>query len=138
MKPPVVATFLAMEEGNDLQSPIPGNQILRTSLIQIRGPQPPAGKQAAWLPIRDLRLIQPGWVAPGVELRKAWRDGTMQLLLEPLELLEKLAALTPRPEVRLLLYHAGPARRLASASGGSRRLPGTDKGVYVSYEPAPF
>ena len=40
MKPPVVATFLAMEEGNDLQSPIPGNQILRTSLIQIRGPQP--------------------------------------------------------------------------------------------------
>ena len=38
--------------------------------------------------------------------------------------LEKLAALTPRPEVRLLLYHAGPARRLASASGGSRRLPG--------------
>jgi hypothetical protein len=24
MKPPLVATFLAMEEGNDLQSPIPG------------------------------------------------------------------------------------------------------------------
>jgi hypothetical protein len=41
MKPPLVATFLAMEEGNDLQSPIPGNQILRTSLIQIRGPQSP-------------------------------------------------------------------------------------------------
>ena len=77
-------------------------------------------------------------MAQGVELRKAWRDGTTQLLLEPLELLEKLAALTPRPEVRLLLYHAGPARRLASASGGSRRLPGTRKGVYVSYEPAPF
>ena len=77
-------------------------------------------------------------VAPGVELRTAWRDGTTQLLLEPLEFLEKLAALTPRPEVRLLLYHAGPARRLASASGGSRRLPGTDKDVYVSYELAPL
>jgi putative transposase len=40
-----------------------------------------------------------------VELRKAWRDGTTHLLLEPLELLEKLAALTPRPEAPLLLYH---------------------------------
>ncbi|HET8577005.1 MAG TPA: transposase [Methylomirabilota bacterium] len=40
-----------------------------------------------------------------VELRKTWRDGTTHLLLEPLELLEKLAALTPRPEAHLLLYH---------------------------------
>jgi hypothetical protein len=40
-----------------------------------------------------------------VELRKAWRDGTTPLLLEPTELLERLAALTPRPEVHLLLYH---------------------------------
>ena len=39
MKPPVVATFLPMEEGNDL--PHTGNQILRTSLIQIRGLQSP-------------------------------------------------------------------------------------------------
>ena len=35
MKPPVVDTFLAMEEGNDLHSPIRGNQILPTSQIQI-------------------------------------------------------------------------------------------------------
>jgi hypothetical protein len=41
MKPPVVATFLAMEEGNDFQVPYTGSQILQTSLIQIRGPQPP-------------------------------------------------------------------------------------------------
>jgi Putative transposase len=40
-----------------------------------------------------------------VELRKPWRDGTTHLLLEPLELLEKLAALTLRPEAHLLLYH---------------------------------
>ena len=53
MKPPVVATFLAMEEGNDLLSPIPGNQIVRTSLIQIRGLQPLAGEQVAWLLLRD-------------------------------------------------------------------------------------
>jgi hypothetical protein len=41
MKPPVVATLRALEEGNDLQSPIPGNQILGTSLIQIGGLQSP-------------------------------------------------------------------------------------------------
>ncbi len=40
-----------------------------------------------------------------LELRKAWRDGTSHLLFEPMEFLEKLAALTPRPEVHLLLYH---------------------------------
>jgi hypothetical protein len=40
-----------------------------------------------------------------VELRKAWRDGTSHVLFEPIEFLEKLAALTPRPEVHLLLYH---------------------------------
>jgi hypothetical protein len=40
-----------------------------------------------------------------VELRKTWRDGTTHLLFEPAEFLEKLAALTSRPEVHVLLYH---------------------------------
>lgn len=40
-----------------------------------------------------------------VELKKAWRDGTSHLLFEPLEFLEELAAITPRPRVNLLLYH---------------------------------
>ena len=35
----------------------------------------------------------------------AWHDGTTHLLFEPVELLEKLAALTPRPRINLLLYH---------------------------------
>jgi hypothetical protein len=34
-----------------------------------------------------------------------WRDGTSHLLFEPVELLEKLAAITPRPAINLLLYH---------------------------------
>ena len=38
-------------------------------------------------------------------LKTAWADGTRQLVFEPLELLEKLAALTPRPRVNLVLYH---------------------------------
>ena len=40
-----------------------------------------------------------------VKLKAAWRDGTTRLVFEPLEFLAKLAALTPRPEINLLLYH---------------------------------
>jgi hypothetical protein len=40
-----------------------------------------------------------------VTLKAPWHDGTTHLLFEPVELLEKLAALTPRPRINLLLYH---------------------------------
>jgi hypothetical protein len=40
-----------------------------------------------------------------VALKSAWADGTSHLLFEPLELLEKLAALIPRPRINLVLYH---------------------------------
>jgi hypothetical protein len=51
-----------------------------------------------------------------VELRKAWRDGSTHLLFEPAEFLEKLAALTPRPRINLILYHGvlGPHARWRS------------------------
>ena len=38
-------------------------------------------------------------------LTHPWTDGTRQLLLQPLELLEKLAVLVPRPHINLVLYH---------------------------------
>ena len=38
-------------------------------------------------------------------LKTAWVDGTRQLVFEPLEPLEKLAALVPRPRINLVLYH---------------------------------
>ena len=37
-------------------------------------------------------------------LRRPWRDGT-RLLFEPFDFLGRLAALTPKPRVNLLLYH---------------------------------
>ena len=40
-----------------------------------------------------------------VDLKTAWHDGTTQLVFEPIELLEKLAAITPRPEVNLIICH---------------------------------
>ncbi len=50
-----------------------------------------------------LRLLADGRVV--LMLKSAWADGTRHLLFEPLELLEKLAALTPRPRINLVLYH---------------------------------
>jgi hypothetical protein len=40
-----------------------------------------------------------------LDLRHRWADGTTQLRFEPVELLERLAALTPRPRINLLLYY---------------------------------
>ena len=41
----------------------------------------------------------------------AWRDGTRELVFEPLEFLERLAAMTPRPETNLLICHGVLAPR---------------------------
>jgi hypothetical protein len=38
-------------------------------------------------------------------LQRPWRDGTRALVFPPLAVLERLAALTPRPRINLLLYH---------------------------------
>ncbi len=44
-------------------------------------------------------------------LRHRWRDGTTHVLFEPVELLERLAALVPPPRFNLVRYHGvlGPA-----------------------------
>lgn len=48
-----------------------------------------------------------------VTLKKAWRDGTTHLRFAPTTLLERLAALTPRPRINVLLYHGILAPRAA-------------------------
>ncbi len=40
-----------------------------------------------------------------VTLKTPWRDGTTHLRFEPLTLLERLAALTPRPRINVVIYH---------------------------------
>jgi Putative transposase len=56
--------------------------------------------------------------SPGGQLlyhfRRAWRDGSTALLLDPLELLERLAALVPPPRRPLLAYHGLLAPRGAA------------------------
>ena len=56
-----------------------------------------------------LRLRRDGRGA--LELKPAWHDGTRELVFEPLELLERLAAMTPRPETNLLICHGLLAAR---------------------------
>ena len=68
-----------------------------------------------------LRLLADGRVL--VQLKRVWADGTSHLLFEPLEFLEKLAALTPRPRINLILYHGVLAPH---ARWRSRIVPGPD------------
>src|SRR5262244_3688249 len=56
-----------------------------------------------------LRLRSDGRIA--LELKTAWHDGTRELVFEPSELLERLAAMPPRPETNLLICHGLLAAR---------------------------
>jgi hypothetical protein len=51
------------------------------------------------------------------QFRRPWRDGSTALLLDPVELLERLAALVPPPRRPLVAYHGffGPRARWRSA-----------------------
>ena len=71
-----------------------------------------------------LRLRRDGRVA--LELKTAWHDGTRELVFEPLEFLERLAAMTPRPKTNLLICHgvlAPRARWRARVVVYGRRVP---------------
>src|SRR6266478_5787270 len=62
-------------------------------------------------PFAQERLRRRGDGRVALELKQAWHDGTRELLFEPLELLERLAAMTPRPETNLLICHGLLASR---------------------------
>jgi hypothetical protein len=67
-----------------------------------------------------LQLTAEGQVV--LQLRHPWSDGTTHLLFDPLELLERLAVLIPRPRINLILYHGvlGPRAAWRSLVVGSR------------------
>lgn len=68
------------------------------------GLRPPVGQDR-------LQLMPDGTAV--LELRRRWTDGTTHLVFDPVELLERLAALTPRPRNNLILYHGVLAPRAA-------------------------
>jgi hypothetical protein len=59
-------------------------------------------------------------------LKQRWRDGTTHIGFEPLELLEKLAALVPPPRFHLVRYHGvlAPAARHRASIVPKSRAPG--------------
>jgi hypothetical protein len=62
-----------------------------------------------------LSLLPDGRVL--LSLARPWSDGTHTIVFTPRELLESLAAMTPRPRINLIIYHgvfAGHARNRPS------------------------
>jgi hypothetical protein len=85
-----------------------------------------------------LRLRADGGLA--IKLKRTWHDGTTHLVFEPLEFLAKLAALTPRPEINLLIYHgvlAPHARWRPQVVGHGRATPRVTAGDPAEARRAP-
>jgi len=59
------------------------------------------------------------------ELKRKWSDGTSYVLFRPQELLERLVALTPRPQANTIRYHGvlAPRARLRPTVIRDRRTP---------------
>jgi hypothetical protein len=84
-----------------------------------------------------LRLTEDGGAL--LELRHRWSDGTTHVVFEPLELLERLAVLTPRPRVNLVLSYGvlgARARWRAQVVGQHRPVTGGDASV-IDERPTP-
>jgi hypothetical protein len=76
--------------------------------------------------IDRLHLTDDGRVR--LSLRHPWSDGTTDLVFTPLELLERLAVLVPRPRINLILYFGVlGARAAARAEVAGRREPTVDR-----------
>ena len=62
-------------------------------------------------PFARKRLRRRGDGRVALELKRAWHDGTGEMVFEPVEFLERLAAMTPRPETHVLICHGVLALR---------------------------
>jgi hypothetical protein len=80
-------------------------------------------------PLAQNRLHRTSDCEIWLTLRHRWADGTTHLRFDPLELLERLAVLTPRPRVNLILYYGILAPR---AAWRAALVPATSRSVDVS------
>ena len=105
-EPPGLGLCHARRDGFDLHAGlcVPADQRDRLERIARYALRPPVAQDR-------LELTDDGQVQ--LTLRRPWADGTSHLLFEPVELLERLAALTPRPRINLILYHGVLAPRAA-------------------------
>ena len=77
-------------------------------------------------PLAAGRLEQQGDAKLSFALKTPWDDGTTHIVLSPLELLEKLAALVPPPRVNLVRYHGVLA---PNAKDRDKIVPAAEKAV---------
>ena len=97
-EPPGIGPCHAHHNGFDLHAGlcVPADQRARLERICQYALRPPVAQER-------LQLTDGGHVQ--LELRRPWADGTTHLLFEPVGLLERLAVLTPRPRINLILYY---------------------------------
>ena len=55
--------------------------------------------------IANERLKRNGAGDVVLQLKSAWRDGTTHIVMSPLEFMQRLAALVPRPRLHLIRFH---------------------------------
>jgi Putative transposase len=134
-------------EWQDREAPAPGPRQARNDGFDLHANVvAPAGdrgrlerlcRYALRPPIAQERLSFAGDGQVCLQLRRRWSDGTTHLLFDPVELLERLAAITPRPRINLILYygvlaprarwrssvvpHTGPAVGDGDRCGGEHR-----------------
>jgi len=71
-------------------------------------------------------------------LKTPYRDGTTHIVLEPLDLMARLAALVPPPRMHLIRYHGvfAPHSQLRAAVTPAHRGPGASKESSSSDKPS--
>ncbi|HEY6427933.1 MAG TPA: transposase, partial [Acidimicrobiales bacterium] len=72
-------------------------------------------------PVTQERLHLTGEGQVRLQLRQPWRDGTTDVVFDPIEFLGRLAVLVPRPRINLLLYHGVLGPRAAWRADVVRR-----------------
>jgi hypothetical protein len=86
--------------------------------------------------IANERLKRDGAGDVVLQLKSAWRDGTTHIKMPPLEFMQRLAALVPRPRLHLIRFHgvlAPNAGLRAAIVPGSPEKPG-DEAAHDAHE----
>jgi hypothetical protein len=89
--------------------------------------------------IANERLKRDGSGDVVLQLKSPWRDGTTHIRMSPLEFMQRLAALVPRPRLHLIRFHgvlAPNAGLRAAIVPGSPEKPGDDANCHAHEAPA--
>jgi uncharacterized protein YbaR (Trm112 family) len=107
---------------------VPGGQRERLERICRYALRPPVTQER-------LHLTGDGQVR--LELRHPWRDGTTEIVFDPVEFLGRLAVLVPRPRINLILYHGVLGPRAVWRSEVVRRERSSENGRDAALNEAP-